>query len=89
MFLCLSLSLNTIMLGIHEAYTLGAFSAWLALPMIWAIYNAIPPLLFFAYAFASTKFMEHACFWAQGVSTLAGLGAIIVLFFINPTPYQA
>lgn len=40
MFLCLSICLNTLVLGLHQVIVLGKFTAWLALPMLWAINNA-------------------------------------------------
>lgn len=40
MFLCLSICLNAVVLGLHQVIVIGKFTAWLALPMLWAINNA-------------------------------------------------
>lgn len=63
MFLCLSLCINTLVLGLHQVYVYRTLAAWLALPMLWAIYNAIPPILFFSYLFLSTDNLHNMCFW--------------------------
>lgn len=87
-WLCLSICMHTIVLGLHEVFVLRSFTAWLALPCLWAVYNSVPPLLFFGFVFGSTGFFQILCFWAQVVQTLAGLGAVVMLWFIKPTPYS-
>eukprot|EP00775_Hariotina_reticulata_P006654 gene6654-6879_t len=88
MFLCLSICLNTLCLGLHQVYVFRTLTAWLCLPMLWAIYNAVPPCLFFGYLFASTDTLHNMCFWLQLVQMLCGLGAVGCLWFVAPVVYH-
>jgi hypothetical protein len=56
--------------------------------MLWAIYNAVPPCLFFGYLFASTDTLHNMCFWLQLVQMLCGLGAVVCLWFVAPVAYD-
>eukprot|EP00879_Flechtneria_rotunda_P011197 GHRR01011695.1.p1 GENE.GHRR01011695.1~~GHRR01011695.1.p1 ORF type:complete len:695 (+),score=198.24 GHRR01011695.1:342-2426(+) len=87
MFLCLSLCINTLVLGLHQVFVFKALRAWLALPMLWAIYNAVPPILFFGSLFASTDNLHNMCFWLQWISMGSGLGAVLCLWFVVPVVY--
>lgn len=87
MFICLSICINTIILGLHQVFVFKGMTAWLALPVLWSIYNSIPPILFFAHEFDSSDAMENLCFWLQLLSMLSGLGAIVALWFVAPIPY--
>jgi hypothetical protein len=88
MSLYLSLCLNTIVLGLHQAYVRGALTGWVMLPILWAIYNAIPPVLFFGYVFfPDTDSFHNMCFWLQLVSMASALGAIVCLWFVMPVVY--
>uniref|UniRef100_A0A383V9F4 Glycosyltransferase 2-like domain-containing protein n=1 Tax=Tetradesmus obliquus TaxID=3088 RepID=A0A383V9F4_TETOB len=89
MALCLSLCANTLVLGLHQVYVYQALTAWLALPMLWALYNAVPPLLFFGSLFLSSDGLHNMCFWMQFVSMLSGLGAVVCLWFVVPVVYTA
>ena len=88
-FLYLSICINTLVLGLHQVYVFKALTAWLALPMLWAIYNAIPPVLFFGYLFASSDGLQNLCFWLNLLSILSGLGAVVCLWFVQPNAYGA
>ena len=70
-------------LGLRQVYVSRALTAWIALPCLWAISNAVPPVLFFSFVLGSTNFLAIMAFWAQLASTLAGLGAVVCLFFIR------
>lgn len=83
MFFALSICLNTLVLGVHEAIRGRGISAWLALPCLWAVYNAVPPLLFFVYNFTSGDALHNACFWLQLGQMLSGLGAVVALWFVE------
>lgn len=88
MSLCLSLCLNTIVLGLHQAYTRGGLTGWLMVPIFWAVYNAIPPLLFFGFVFnQGTDAFHNMCFWLQLLSIGSGLGAVVSLWFVVPVVY--
>lgn len=88
MSLCLSLCLNIIVLGLHQAFVYGALTGWLMLPILWAIYNAIPPLLFFGMVFIpDTDSFHNMCFWLQLLSMGSGLGAVVCLWFVVPVVY--
>jgi hypothetical protein len=72
-----------------QVYVYKALTAWLALPMLWALYNAVPPMLFFGSLFLSTDSLHNMCFWMQFVSMLSGLGAAVCLWFVVPVVYTA
>jgi hypothetical protein len=88
MSLCLSLCLHTIVLGLHQGYVQGRLTGWLLLPMLWATYNAVPPVLFFGYVFAQdSQLFVNLCFWLQLVSMASALAAIVCLWFVVPVVY--
>ncbi len=58
MFVCLTISLFSILLASHQAFIDRQATAWLALPVAWAVYNAVPPLLFFGYLLLSTPALQ-------------------------------
>jgi hypothetical protein len=72
-----------------QVYVYKALTAWLALPMLWALYNAVPPVLFFGSLFLSSDSLQNMCFWMQFVSMLSALGAIVSLWFVVPVVYTA
>lgn len=84
MFVCLNICINTLVLGLHQVFVMRTLTAWIALPCLWAIYNAVPPVLFFSFVLGSTNFLQIMAFWMQLVSTLSGIGALICLWFIAP-----
>jgi hypothetical protein len=59
------------------------------LPMVWAAYNAVPPLIFFVYIFAvnpsEDRALELSCFWLRHISTLLAIGALLCLWFADTT----
>ena len=83
-FFYLSICINTLVLGLRQVFVLRMVNAWLGLPILWAVYNAVPPLLFFIFLLGSSKALQIWAFWLQLVSMLSGLGAIVLLFFIKP-----
>lgn len=88
MSLVMSLCLNTIVLGLHQAYVRGALTGWLMLPIIWAVYNCIPPVLFWGNVlFPGTSGFHNLCFWLQLASMASGLAAVVCLWFVIPVVY--
>jgi hypothetical protein len=57
--------------------------------MVWAGYNAIPPLIFFIYTFtvhpSEDRSLELSCFWLRHLHTLLGMGAMVCLWFADTT----
>lgn len=45
-----------------------------------AVYNAVPPLLFFTFVLGSQKTVRLTAFWTQAVSLAAGAGAVVALW---------
>ncbi|KAF8068163.1 midA [Scenedesmus sp. PABB004] len=59
-------------------------AAWLALPLLWAAHNSVPPLLFFGHLLAGRDALQNMCFWLHIAQVLAGGGAVVCLWFITP-----
>jgi hypothetical protein len=72
MFLCLSVCMNTLVLGLRQVFVAKTLTAWIALPCLWAVYNAVPPVLFFSFAMGSTKFLQVG----GGAIPSAGVAAV-------------
>jgi hypothetical protein len=59
-----------------QIFTSGRLDVYLLVPMLWALYNAIPPLLFFVYFFTKGRLLKGLCSFAQvfGLILAAGEG---------------
>jgi hypothetical protein len=79
----------TITLALHNVILTKAFGWATALTVCWAVYNAIPPVLFFLSIWASTTTMTICVFWLQVASMGASAIAVVSLWFVTPTPFSA
>ncbi|GBF89253.1 six-hairpin glycosidase [Raphidocelis subcapitata] len=79
---CLSVATNTLILALRQVFVAKTLTAWIALPALWAVYNAVPSILFYTYLMGSTRTLQIMAFWMQAVNLLAGAGAVVALFFI-------
>jgi hypothetical protein len=48
-----------------QIFTSGRLDVYLLVPMLWAVYNAIPPVLFFVYFFTKGRLLKGLCSFAQ------------------------
>lgn len=79
----------TITLALHTVIIERAFGWATALTVCWAVYNAIPPVLFFLSIWASTQTMTICVFWLQVASMAASAMAVVSLWFVSsPTPFS-
>lgn len=85
--LYMSICTNTLILGLHQVFVIKRLTAWLALPMLWSLYNMVPPVLFFGHITLSTNGQHNLCFWLNILQMLCGLGAIVCLWFVVPIVY--
>lgn len=77
MLCCAGLSLPPCL----QVFTSGRLDVYILVPMLWALYNAIPPLLFFVYFFTKGKVLQGLCSFMQvlGVILAAGEGCGLCL----------
>lgn len=59
-----------------QVFTSGRLDVYILVPMLWALYNTIPPLLFFVYFFTKGRVLQGMCSVMQvlGVILAAGEG---------------
>jgi hypothetical protein len=55
-------------------FTSGRLDVYILVPMLWALYNAIPPLLFFVYFFTKGKLLQGLCSFMQVFGTILAAG---------------
>lgn len=72
----------TLALGLRRAVAQRALTGSVALPCFWALYNAVPQVLFFVHVLGSRRSASLAAFWLQPASMLAGVGAVVALWFV-------
>ena len=58
-----------------QLFTSGRLDVYVLVPMLWALYNALPPLLFFVYFFTKGRLLGGLCSVARVLSILLGIGA--------------
>lgn len=47
------------------------------MPILWALYNLLPPILFFVYFFTKGRFLQLLCTLAQVLGLLLALGECV------------
>lgn len=47
---------------------------YILVPILWALYNAIPPMLFFVYFFTKGRFLQGLCSVMQVLGVLLAAG---------------
>jgi hypothetical protein len=55
-------------------FTSGRLDVYILVPMLWALYNAIPPLLFFVYFFTKGKVLQGLCSVMQVLGVILAAG---------------
>jgi hypothetical protein len=55
-------------------FTSGRLDVYILVPMLWALYNAIPPLLFFVYFFTKGKVLQGLCSFMQVLGVILAAG---------------
>jgi hypothetical protein len=73
-----------------QIFTSGRLDVYLLVPMLWAVYNAIPPVLFFVYFFTKGRLLKGLCSFAQvfGLVLAAGERHFHVLYNMSYTMLQ-
>jgi hypothetical protein len=79
----MSVAVNTLVLALRQVFVMKTLTAWIALPALWAVYNAVPSILFYTSLMGSTRTLQIMAFWMQAANILAGAGAVVALFFIR------
>lgn len=59
-------------------FTSGRLDVYILVPMLWALYNAIPPLLFFVYFFTKGKVLQGLCSIMQVLGVVLAAGEEVV-----------
>jgi hypothetical protein len=59
-----------------QVFTSGRLDVYILVPMLWALYNAIPPLLFFVYFFTKGKVLQGLCSIMQVLGVIFAAGEI-------------
>lgn len=57
-----------------QVFTSGRLDVYVLVPMLWALYNAIPPLLFFVYFFTKGKLLQGLCSVMQFLGVILAAG---------------
>jgi hypothetical protein len=57
-----------------QIFTSGRLDVYVLVPMLWALYNAIPPLLFFVYFFTKGRVLQGLCSVMQVLGVLLAAG---------------
>ena len=57
-----------------QVFTSGRLDVYILVPMLWALYNAIPPLLFFVYFFTKGRVLQGMCSFMQGLGVVLAAG---------------
>lgn len=65
-----------------------SLSPYIGLPMLWSVYNAIPPFLFCFYCFTSGKPFVRAAGYLRLLGTLAVIGAVFLLWLTVPIEFD-
>lgn len=55
-------------------FTSGRLDVYILVPMLWALYNAIPPLLFFVYFFTKGRVLQGMCSVMQVLGVILAAG---------------
>lgn len=59
-----------------QVFTSGRLDVYILVPMLWALYNAIPPLLFFVYFFTKGKVLQGMCSVMQVLGVILAAGEV-------------
>jgi hypothetical protein len=62
-----------------QVFTSGRLDVYILVPMLWALYNAIPPLLFFVYFFTKGKVLQGLCSFMQVLGVVLAAGEVMRL----------
>lgn len=57
-----------------QIFTSGRLGAYTLVPMLWAAYNAVPPILFFVYFFTKGRVLQVLCVVMQVLGVLFAAG---------------
>jgi hypothetical protein len=57
-----------------QVFTSGQLDVYILVPMLWALYNAIPPLLFFVYFFTKGRVLQGMCSVMQVLGVVLAAG---------------
>ncbi|KAF8062642.1 VHA-F [Scenedesmus sp. PABB004] len=71
-----------------QVFTSGRLDVYLLVPMLWALYNAIPPVLFFVYFFHKGRLLRALASFLRVFGTLLALLAIGSLWLGMAVPYR-
>jgi hypothetical protein len=55
-------------------FSSGRLDVYILVPMLWALYNLIPPLLFFVYFFTKGKLLQVLCTIMQVLGLVLAVG---------------
>ncbi|WIA20938.1 hypothetical protein OEZ85_005279 [Tetradesmus obliquus] len=70
-----------------QIFTSGRLDVYLLVPMLWALYNALPPLLFFVYFFTKGRLLQGLCSFAQVFGLILAAVAVASLWLGMLVPY--
>lgn len=59
-----------------QVFTSGRLDVYILVPMLWAMYNAIPPLLFFVYFFTKGRVLQGLCSFMQVLGVVLAAGGL-------------
>lgn len=86
---CFVLLLASIGQGLKQLFTSGSVTSPLAISIIWAVYNAIPPFLVLWYAIVGKGVMlQYLCRLLMLTSFFCGAAAIGLLWGLYPEEYN-
>ena len=87
--LCFCLLMASVGEGLKQLFTSASVTSPLAISVIWAIYNAIPPGLVLFYALAGKgMLLQYLCRFCMLLSFFCGATAIGLLWGLYPTEYN-
>ena len=62
-----------------QIFTSGRLDVYLLVPILWAMYNAIPPILFFVYFFTKGRFLQILCTVMQVFGVILAAGKLFAV----------
>eukprot|EP00879_Flechtneria_rotunda_P004438 GHRR01004689.1.p1 GENE.GHRR01004689.1~~GHRR01004689.1.p1 ORF type:complete len:1077 (+),score=332.23 GHRR01004689.1:2028-5258(+) len=71
-----------------QIFTSGRLDVYILVPMLWALYNAIPPLLFFVYFFTKGRLLQGLCSFMQAFGVVLAAAAIASVWLMIPNEYN-
>ena len=66
-----------------ELFSSGRLGVYTLVPMLWAAYNAVPPVLFFLYFFTKGRLLRGTAIVCQGLTFVFGAGESFLLSFFS------